>query len=314
MSAAIHQNLRRVLLAGEPVTYEQLASAAGCTVRSVRNYLARAEEIFGFSIDKTRDAKNRTLVRIKHGSRPGAALDLPADPFARALVAELFDRETRQGATPHVIVSLRGLPSYGPSLEAVARQFEKACGEPPCTVVLKLAPPGESVAMRPVAVVVHNIFGVLLVGYGVDAQAAPGPVVVPLERVQADPGGLEIVSPSAAQNAPGPPEAAFDASRVRELLGLPFGGWQTAAGEPMTKVHVRFHPAVARHVAARRWHHEQRMQWCEDGSLEVRFGPVALSSAVSWVASFGKCARVRGSKKLKKAVKSRAFMLPSACV
>lgn len=314
MSAAIHQNLRRVLLAGEPVTYEQLASAAGCTVRSVRNYLARAEEIFGFSIEKTRDAKNRALVRIKHSSWSHTAPEPAADPFARAFVAELFDREVREAANPHVIVSLRGLPSYAPQLEAVARQFEKACGEPPCTVELKLVRPGESVAMRPAAVVVHNIFGVLLVGYRVDAQAALGPVVVPLERVQAHPGSLEIVSQSGARNASALHGMVFDTSSVRELLGLPFGGWQTAAGEPMTNVHVRFHAAVGRYVAARTWHHEQRMDWCEDGSLEVRFGPVALSLAASWVASFGKCARVLGSKKLKKAVKSRAFMLPSACV
>lgn len=304
VSAAIHQSLKDALLQGEPLTYQQLAERAGCTVRSVRNYLARAEEIFGFPVDKSRDSEHRVVVRAQGTPRARTRATPPTDPFHGALCRALFPDDQQASAQPEpVVVAFQGLPAYSMHQANVARAWALAASDgQPTAYRLTLRQPQMSVVLWPVAVVVHANTGVILVGIPPAAPAPDQLVTLPLASVADE---ADAIAPDRQAVVP-----AFDPRGIEleAWIDLPFSGLRPDPREPTVDVHVRFEPTAAARVLRRVWHRSQRVVLRRDGELDVRFGPVPLAAAASWAASFGSALSVLGDKKLRKAVKKRSFV------
>lgn len=297
ISASIHQRLKDALARGEPLTYQELADLAGCTVRSVRNYLARPTEIFGFPIERSRDENNRVVV---HAIVPpdAAPASTTADPFQQAFLQALFPGNPSDD-TPNVVVALRGLPKYSPQHAAIARRFVQASTTRTFALRLRLRDDPADLVLWPVGVVVHNLAGVVLVGLPYGNEDASQLHAVELSRILDDPDSLEPV--------PGTPCSGLEDVTVATAMDLPFCASLPEASTPMTDVHVRFDPSLTNRLRDCIWHQGQQVILRRNGELDVRFGPVPLHLAASWAASFGAGVRVLGGKKLRKAIKKGSF-------
>jgi hypothetical protein len=313
VSAGIHSRLRDALASGEPRTYAQLADAAGCTVRSVRNYLAHAEAIFGFKVVAARGTGRRVLVKAASGKAQRGVPDrltLALGPeIVRALFGAEAERQAAEGSRCPFSVALRGLPAYGPRHAAHLEAFCRACEARPLRavrLVLESAgAPAVEIALWPLRALLHNHEGLLLVGLPVEADTPSDVRAVNLASLAGSDDAVRTIDTSES----GQPTQDLDAVDVEASLELPFLGRPDPADpKAAAQVHVRFEPSSAATVRGRVWHRSQRMVVRADGSVDVRFGPVDLGTAASWVASFGRAARVLGDKRLRKAVKKRAFV------
>lgn len=311
VSATIHGRLQEALLQGEPRTYAQLAEHAGCTVRSVRNYLDRSKEIFGFAIEQTRVAGSHSvLVRAAGASLPARCSPSLLQGLASAVRDRLFQLERAAGSSGDrrgpIFASFRGIPSYRAEHERLLDGWVAACCRVPRLAVRLRCPgsePPESI-LWPLATVLHNLEGLLLVGLPLEADAPEALRVLNLERVSTEPGGLQLVD----RKDTGDPAVDLEAIDVSELIDLPFSARPLRqGGRAAVDVHVRFDAAVADRMRTRLWHRSQAAVLRTDGSLDVKFGPADLDVAASWASSFGASARVLGSKKLRKAVKKGRF-------
>jgi WYL domain len=306
VSAAIHQRLREALAKGEPLTYQQLAEQAGCTVRSVRNYLARAQDIFGFTVAKSRDDEHRVVVRavgLKSPRAPSVKKN-DVDPFDEALASALFpDAAKPSRSRSSVIVAFQGLPAYGIHQTLAARRWANApTGKSSTALRVVLCHDSAEVVLWPVAVVVHNLSGVVLVGAPPEAERPDQIVCIELASVRDEPDAIQEAPDASA------PEFELDEVVVDDLLDLPFSALKPHPDEPMIDVHVRFEPMLATSLAHRIWHRSQRVVLRRNGELDVRFGPVPLGAAASWAAGFGAGVRIMGDKKLRKAIKKTSFV------
>ncbi len=298
ISASIHQRLKDALARGEPLTYQELADLAGCTVRSVRNYLARPTEIFGFPIERSRDENNRVVV---HANVPPDALpaSTTADPFQQAFLQALFPEGPKDDHN-NVVVAFRGMPRYSEQHAVIARRFLQASTTRNFALRLRLRDDPADLVLWPVGVVVHNLFGVVLVGLPYGNEDASLFHAVELSLILDDPDTLEQV--------PGTPCPGLENVAIGQVMDLPFCTCLPDAGTPMTDVHVRFDPSLTNRLRDCIWHHGQRVVLRRNGELDVRFGPVPLHLAASWAASFGAGVRVLGGKKLRKAIKKGSFL------
>ncbi len=311
VSAAIHSRLREALASGKPFTHSQLAEHAGCTVRSVRNYLDRSEEIFGFRVERFRDGGHSVLVHAVGLPDPSEApvLEL-ADSFATALAdAWLPHRSGRPAASQalaRVLFACRGIPAFTLHQTRALETWTAACSASPLRPhKLRFAGPDQSLAELacwPVAVVFHSIDGVQFVALPLEAEGIEALRTFDLATVDDAPDAL---TPLDASDVPEPPIdlAAIDLSAV---LAAPFSG-RILPDAPAVHVHVRFSAGYANVVQSRLWHHSQRVVVRRDGSVDVRFGPVPLDAAAGWVASMGRAVELIGDKRLRKAVKKRHF-------
>jgi hypothetical protein len=312
VSAAIHSRLRDALAQGEPRTYAQLAEHAGCTVRSVRNYLSRSKEIFGFAVEQTRAAGSHSvLVRAA-----GVPAQVRASPeISSSLVAGLRDRlfhtesatRTPDDRPTCLTVCFRGIPSYSALHEKLLTCWLQACCQVPRSAV-RLRVSGRDAApelmLWPLGAVLHNIEGLLLVGLPLEADALDAVRVINLDSVSTDSDAIEWVD----RKQTGEPAVDLSAVDLAELIDLPFSACPVGQDSRVAvNVHVRFEAAIANRMRTRVWHRAQTAVLRTDGSLDVKFGPVDLDVAASWVSSFGDAARVVGDKKLRKAVKKRSF-------
>jgi AcrR family transcriptional regulator len=310
VSASIHSRLHEALVRGEPMTYAQLADHAGCTVRSVRNYLARSQEIFGFAVETLRDPDNNSIkVRAKVAApRP----DQPPDHsawLAAAVRERLFRLEP--GARPQserlpLLAAFRGIPAYGQEHEKLLGWWLAACRTQP-RLAVRLRPRSSTApdtVLWPVGAVLHNIEGLLLVGLPVEADAAESVRVINLDAVSTEADALVAVGTEET----GEPAVDLAAIDMAELLDVPFSVHpRVDEVRPSAKVHVRFEPELAERMGGRVVHRTQSAVLRTDGSLDVKFGPADLSTAAAWARSFGKALRVLGSKKLRKAVKKGSY-------
>ncbi|MCU0692311.1 MAG: WYL domain-containing protein [Polyangiaceae bacterium] len=310
VSAAIHNRLREALTSGEPETYAQLAQRAGCTVRSVRNYLARSQEIFGFDIERSRNGGHAVVVRAVGVSRPPSVAPVD-DPllsleraFCRTLLLGSCDPQAPAPSQP-IFVALRGLPAYSLHHASALRDWLRACQTSPRTAVrLRLQGPTRELAERalwPVGLVFHNVEGLLLIGLPLEADALNAITWIELSTLLDDIGTVCCLDRAAT----GDPLFDLDHVDVRDLLDLPFCA--PISDGALVDVHVRFSADIAPRLRSRVWHRTQRVVLRRDGSVDVRFGPVELAAAASWAASYGAAVRVMGDKRLRKAVKKRNF-------
>jgi hypothetical protein len=303
ISASIHQRLRDALARGEPLTYQELADLAGCTVRSVRNYLARPTEIFGFPIERSRDENNRVVVRanVSPDALPGSTTPT-ADPFQDAFLQALFPAASTDATNDHrnVVVAFRGMPRYSEQHAVIARRFLQASTIRTFALRLRLRDDPADLVLWPIGVVVHNLSGVVLVGLPYGNEDTSQLHAIELSRILDDPNTLEQV--------PGTPCSGLEDVVIEQVMDLPFCACLPDASTPMTDVHVRFDPSLTNGLRDCIWHHGQRVVLRRNGELDVRFGPVPLHLAASWAASFGAGVRVLGGKKLRKAIKKGSFL------
>jgi hypothetical protein len=313
VSATIHGRLLEALLQGEPKTYAQLAEHAGCTVRSVRNYLERSQEIFGFRVQQSRAPGSHCVLVRAAAPALASRRSSPAlvDGLAAAVRERLFHLERpapAQGERPATIIaSFRGIPSYGPDHERLLDSWVTACTARPRLAVRLRCPglePPECI-LWPLAAILHNVEGLLLVGLPLEADSLDAVRVVNLERVSTEPGGLALTQ----RGETGEPAVDLESIDVHELIELPFSARPMRQdGRTDVEVHVRFEPELAERMRNRLWHRGQEAVLRTDGCLDVKFGPVDLDVAASWASSFGSAVRVLGSKKLRKTVKKGRFV------
>lgn len=310
VSATIHIRLREALQRGEPMSFAQLAAAAGCTVRSVRNYLARARDIFGFDVEQRRAPGGHVvLVRALVDPLPAAPpAVMRSGSIAERLRDGLFHAEPA-GAThrssPSLLVAFRGLPAYTPEHERLLEAWLQACEvEPRRAVRLSLSRPVSAEALLwPLGAVFHNLDGLLLLGLPIDAESPEMVQAIELDAVRTEVEALRPID----RGESGDPSLDFTAIDLRELVDLPFCSGPRRPDTRTVDVHVRFDPSAAERVRSRWWHKGQSAVLRTDGCLDVEFGPVPLGAAAGWVASWGDAVKVVGDKKLRKAVKKRDF-------
>lgn len=310
VSATIHSRLRDALLAGQPMTYAQLAAAAGCTVRSVRNYLARSREIFGFDVEQQHVPGSHAIAL----RAAGVHADNPPHDLARSLAhglrQQLFhiDPAAHQGSQRPLpfVVSMRGLPSYSDEHEKLLAAWLHACVAEPRSVV-RLAFADSSVSellLWPLGAVLHNVEGIVLLGLPLDADSSDRFRAINLDTLRTGGEALALVD----RKETGDPAVDLSAINPAELLDLPFSAVPRSPDARTVNVHVRFDPPTAERVRSRWWHKSQSAVLRTDGCLDLEFGPVDLGAAAAWVASYGDAVRVIGDKKLRKAVKKRDFV------
>ena len=298
VSAGIVQRLREALTQGEPRSYQQLADHAQCTVRSVRNYLARSSEIFGFDIEATRNAKHQVLVRaLTPTPQPETTSSTTNDPFSSAFLDALFPA-TRTTPSRCVVIALPNMPRYGLHQERIARTWAACSRSREQAVRLRIPTLCHSNTVWSKGVVVHHDAGVVLVGIPCDATSWSQIMSIGLHSVPDEAGLLEEV--------PKQRPAWIDDVSLRDLIDIPFCG-APISDEPMVDVHVRFDAKLTEQLRSCVWHRSQQVVLRTDGRLDVRFGPVPLARAASWAASFGSGATIIGTKALRKAVKKRSF-------
>lgn len=248
--------------------------------------------------------------RVKHASEQDATCcerlcggaDLGRDVFSRALLACFLGEQTSEVSgrdSSNIVVATHGLACYSPDLHDIAVQFAGACSARDYAVQLAMADGSDDVVLWPLAVVFHNVFGVLLVGLPYESQVLSDLQTLPLSRVLPDVSRVKQVQGKRCK--------ALDDANVHELLDLPFTAWTARADDVMTRVHVRFDAKIAQHLVNVRWHRQQQVVLRTDGKLDVRFGPVPLDQAASWLASFGTAVRVLGGKKLRKTLRKGNF-------
>jgi hypothetical protein len=317
VSAAIHSRLRDALLRGNPITYAQLASEADCTVRSVRNYLERSVEIFGFPVERIRGDGHNVFVRalVPPDEPIPTVVDaspLPApsqskdcfDQIGEALAQSLRSQSAAHPAPRSAIfIALRALPSYSPAHSAVLSRFLAACERHPTTTVSVRVGDIWTPPIVPLAVVLRDIRGILLIF----AKRLDDTLLV---------NSIALCDVSDADDAirdvePSPDFSDLDPESIDliDVLDLPFAVTpKSSSPKSRVSVHLRFekdHSALAR---SRWWHHSQRLIAHRDGSTELRFGPVDANAAASLVVSLGKTVEVLGDKRLRKVVKKRSFV------
>ncbi len=295
VSATILQRLHQALAQGEPLSYQQLADHARCTVRSVRNYLDQPAQLFGFPIEKSRDPQHRVLVRAILS--PPVVPHTDVDPFHEAFLHALFPNDAPPTPRP-VIVALPSLPRYGRHQALVARRW--ADHSRTRTQALRLRVPDFAINpnLWPLGVVIHQHAGVVLVGLPCDAKAPTQPLSIELHRLPDEPDLLESIDRN-------PPPWLNDVT-LDQLIDLPFCA-APPGDDAMVDVHVRFDASLTDRLRHCVWHRSQLMVLRTDGELDVRFGPVPLRLAASWACSFGSGVTVLGDKRLRKTVKKRSF-------
>ncbi len=310
VSATIHIRLREALQRGEPMSFAQLAAAADCTVRSVRNYLARARDIFGFDVEQRRaPGGHAVLVRALVDPVPVApARVMRSGSIAERLRDGLFHAdptEAARGPSPSLLVAFRGLPAYTTEHERLLEAWLQACeAEPRCAVRLSLSRPASVEALLwPVGAVIHNLDGILLLGLPIEAESPEKVQAIELDAVLTGVEALRLID----RGESGDPALDFTSIDLRELIDLPFCSAPRCSATRTVDVHVRFDPCAAERVRSRWWHKGQSAVLRTDGCLDLEFGPVPLGAAAGWVASWGDAVKVVGDKKLRKAVKKRDF-------
>lgn len=294
-SARIVRALRDALGRGEPLGYEQLARAAGCTARTVRNYVEDAERTLGIGVQKERGA-NRT-VRVR--ARPAAdrvTIESVGLAVAREMLRGIFPVEGTRLEAPsapmplQIVVAARGAYQYREEHKrALLRWLNAAQARPRRAVRFAYTKPEtrgrRATADRvvwPLGIVVRDLARVYLAGMPEEATDRADVRTYALERAS----DMRMLAPSAASAAP----PGIEGARVVDAIDWPFSIYPPEADGVM--VHVRFTPEQAPHVEGRLWHRTQRVSRRRDGSLDVRFGPANRGEVEAWVRQWGRGAMV----------------------
>ena len=78
--------------------------------------------------------------------------------------------------------------------------------------------------------------------------------------------------------------------------------WSMIPEGKLHDVHLHFERKVAGNVAEVRWHHSQRVEWNDDGSMDFRVRVDGLREITWWILGYGKEVEVIAPRSLRKAV------------
>jgi len=283
-TARISGALRDALLVGRPLTYEELAAAAGCDERTVRNYLRDPGWAPDLSLTRSRGADGRVRVRsatpAEQVTFETMAFDLAHDILRRffPIAGTSLDRRGRRSVEHVVAVSVRGAYEYGPLHLGAVRKWLAAVNQPRRLVSFGYRSLSSETGPRrvwPVGVLIRGMATVYLVGHPSDSRDRRAVRTYALERVDEP---VRLLSARESGSAP-PHLAKLSASDAGDL---PFSIFR-AVGRDGVTAKVRFAATVADQILGRRWHARQRMRRLRDGRVELTFGPVDVEEAAEWV-------------------------------
>ncbi len=295
------------------MTYADLAKHAGCTIRSVRNYLQHAEDIFGFPVERVRGKQHSIyVVAASKPVQPPASQpnwqDLAETAFVQ-IVSSSASASTLLLDNAPVVVACRGLPQYSHhQRSAVGHWISATKLQPRKPIRLQLASTSgedQEVQAWPVGVIMHNVDGIVLVMVPIDADAALEVRAICLAALSDSPDAVTVLASNDAVPVPARLES-FDWAAHFDLPFCTRPRPQDRKAQAM--VRVRFSSKLATQVQNRVWHASQHTVLRKDGSTDVSFGPVDLGAAASWVSSWGKAVEVLGDKRLRKTIKKRNFV------
>ena len=300
VSATILQRLQHALAQGRPLTYLELAQQAGCTVRSVRNYLQHAEQLLGFDVEKKRD-RERVLVRAVLSSPsslpPSSCFRSDASPLDSALSDRLFPPSTVNPLSC-VQIAFPNLPHYAEHHARVCQAWIRHAQSRTHALRFLIPTVTSTAPLWPLGIVVNHHMGIVLIGFPCHETDPKNRWTLELIRLPNESTLWEPIEREAPD--------WVKALSVRDLFDSPFC-FLSDQEDKTIDVHVRFDASLTERLRHCVWHSSQSVVLRTDGMLDVRFGPVSLAWAASWVSSFGASVTVLGDKKLCKTVKKRSF-------
>ncbi|MBV6418705.1 MAG: hypothetical protein CMLOHMNK_03635 [Steroidobacteraceae bacterium] len=304
VSAGIVGRLRSALASGRALTYGELAREAGCTERTVRNYLDLAEPALGTAITRERGPDRVVRVRAA-GSDDQTTIEALASNLAAQMLRTLFpvagtsfERPAR-GSRAQVVVSARGAYRYSERQLRALRAWLRAADERP-RVTVRFAyqsfssGPGERIVW-PLGIVVRDLARVYLIGVPAEADDGRDVRSYALERVVVPKRG-SAVTVLRGEEAGSPPRA-IDRAVVEHAIDLPFSMYPPdTPGSVM--VRVRFSAEQAPYVVGRLWHRNQRFKKLRGGGVELTLGPAERTETEAWVRQWGEAvtATMTGAK------------------
>ena len=287
-SIAIGARLREALASGGAKTVAELAAAAACEERTVRNYLRDAESTLGFAIEKTRGA-DRT-VRVRAAQAVGAAV---IEDLGRALARDMLRRlfpiagtdlaSRRVRPRAQLVVAVRGAYEYTEAHLAALRAWLLAASRRPRRAVRLVYGRGDDLGERvvwPLGIVVRDAARVYLAGMPESPVDSRDVRTYALERVDCERGAKTIEVLSGPDG--GDPPDGLDTAVIEDAIDLPFSVYPGAA-EDGVLVEARFSARQADYLEGRRWHRKQSMRRRADGTLELKFGPADRGEAEAWL-------------------------------
>ncbi len=294
VSASIVGRLHASLRSGRALTYGELARDAGCSERTVRNYLEVAESALGFGVARERGPDRVMRVRMS-GEDERATIEALAHNLAVQMLRSLFpvagtsfERSERR-ARAQVVVSARGAYRYSERELRALRGWLGAANERP-RVALRFrygsfsSGPGERIVW-PLGIVVRDLARVYLIGVPAEAEDGRDVRSYALERVETG-GRGQAVSVLRGEDA-GPPPRGIDRAVVEHAIDLPFSMYPPdTPGSVM--VRVRFSAEQAPYVVRRVWHRKQRFKKLRGGGVELTFGPAEKTEVEAWVRTWGR--------------------------
>jgi WYL domain len=293
-SASFVVALRDALANGRPSTYRQLAERAGCTERTVRNYLAHADDTLGFKIRRTRGTDHAVRV-YRHEEASGAAL---FEKLGRALAWEVLRNvfplsgtaleSPRNTLSNLITVSTRGTYRYGEKhLSVLRRWLTLASSRPRRAVRFGYESADGVVSVReawPVGMVLRDAARVFLAG--VPAEATDGRTAHTYALEFVDLSKTPALEPLDGR-ASGQPPPRLDNATVADFIDAPFSMFRPDADRSV-RVRASFTPAAARYVRNRDWHAKQSFKTLSNGGVELSFGPAHRAEVESWLRGWGK--------------------------
>jgi len=298
-SAKVARSLRDALATGRALTYAELASAAGCSERTVRNCLDDAAEVLGFAVERVRGTDHS--MRARRAGAPSGAPKI--EQLARALAGELLrnvfpiagtDLEPSGfPASKLIVVSIRGAYAYGERHLKVLRQWlQLASSGPHLAARFRYdgADSGEGLrVVWPVGMVLRDVARVYLAGVPAEARDGRDVRTYALESVVFPPSGPALEALDARDSGTPPPRLAE--ATIAEAIDAPFSMFRPTPDRSVF-VKVSFGPRDARYVRDRRWHRRQRLSPTPDGGVILEFGPADRDEVAAWLRTWGDGARV----------------------
>ncbi len=292
-SIAIGARLREALASGGAKTVAELAAAAACEERTVRNYLRDAESTIGFAIEKTRGSDRTVRVRAAQADGSAVIEDL-GRALARDMLRRLFPVAGTDLATRRVrpraqlVVALRGAYEYSDAHLAALRAWLLAASRRPRRAVRLVYGRGDGRGDRivwPIGIIVRDAARVYLAGMPESPVDSRDVRTYALERVDCERGAKTIEVLSGPDG--GDPPDGLDTAVIEDAIDLPFSVYPGAA-EDGVMVEARFSAKQADYLEGRRWHRKQSMRRRADGSLDLKFGPADRGEAEAWLRQWGK--------------------------
>ncbi len=293
VSAGIVSRLRAALEAGGALTYGELASAAGCSTRTVRNYLDEEVEALGSRVVRERGKGGAIRVRLARDDAQATIEDL-ARQLARQTLRGVFPIAgtslDRAGKNPRVqaVLAVRGAFQYRePHLRALRAWLAAASRRPRVAVRFEYSSPVSGPGLRvvwPLGLVLRDLARVYVAGVPAEADDGSQVQTYALERidlVRRRP-AVEVLLGEDAGTAP----AGIERAVIEDAIDTPFSVYP-ARGPDSVLVTVRFTPWQATFIEGRRWHRRQTMRRHRDGSLTLRFGPADRGEVEAWVRQWG---------------------------